>query len=313
MSEPNLSCSFTFGMGCGASKAEVKPFIQDLDSGHSAPADEQAAEALALHILELLLEESRKTQVKLPVQKHSKRMKSGGRGFSLPFLRALGRFYEARDAIALEMGDICKSATLEENVCTLTASTGLSLIESCVLLAKRKGLDASALFAPATTFFSYSWTGSPLADVVAAVQRGVGRLGKGGSGRGGKPRFVWLDMLCASQNLLAGKYEDEARHPKGTPGYAARKEDTDDLFDGALDACGELIFYLAPLVDEWDAPPHPPLRADRAAPPLPRRRKGPRATTRAGCRCELATTLSKPGTKLIVELRPDDMTVLQRC
>ena len=95
-------------MGCNASKSTGKPFIQDLDSGHSAPVDEQAAEALALHILELLLEESRKTQVKLPVQKHSERMKSGSRGFSIPFLRALGRFYEARDATTLEMGDICK-------------------------------------------------------------------------------------------------------------------------------------------------------------------------------------------------------------
>ena len=118
-------------------------------------------------------------------------------------------------------------------------------------------------------------------------------------------------MLCASQNLLAGKYEDEARHPKGTPGYAARKEDTDDLFDGALDACGELIFYLAPLVDEWDAPPHPMLRADRAAPPMPWRRKGPRATTRAWCLFELASKLAKGG-RLIVELRPADRDVLRR-
>ena len=31
-------------------------------------------------------------------------------------------------------------------------------------------------------------------------------------------------MLCASQNLLAGKYD-------------GCKEDTDNLFDGALDAC----------------------------------------------------------------------------
>ena len=34
-----------------------------------------------------------------------------------------------------------------------------------MLLARREGLDASALFGVASTFFSYSWTGSPLADV----------------------------------------------------------------------------------------------------------------------------------------------------
>ena len=42
-------------------------------------------------------------------------------------------------------------------------------------------------------------------------------------------------MLCASQNLLDGRYEDADAHPKGTDGYAARKEDTDTLFDGALE------------------------------------------------------------------------------
>ena len=36
-----------------------------------------------------------------------------------------------------------------------------------------------------------------------------------------KRRYVWIDMLCASQNLLAGKYEDAVRFPKGTPGHAA--------------------------------------------------------------------------------------------
>ena len=120
-------------------------------------------------------------------------------------------------------------------------------------------------------------------------------------------------MLCASQNLLAGVYEDAARFPKGMEGHAARKEDTDALFDGALDACGEIVFYLAPLVEEWLAPDHPKLRADRGEPPRPWLRKGPRATTRAWCLFELASKLSKPGTKLIVELRPDDMTVLQAC
>jgi hypothetical protein len=59
-------------------------------------------------------------------------------------------------------------------------------------------------------------------------------------------------MLCASQNLLAGKYEDVEAFPRGSAGHAARKEDTDNLFDGALESCDELIFYLSPLVDEWE-------------------------------------------------------------
>ena len=58
----------------------------------------------------------------------------------------------------------------------------------------------------------------------------------------------------------------------------------DNLFDGALDATAEIIFYLAPLIDPWDAPPHPFLRADRGDPPGGWRRKGPRATSRAWVR-----------------------------
>merc|ERR1712034_57509 len=104
------------------------------------------------------------------------------------------------------MGEVCKGESLAVSVCRLTASTGLSLVESCIRLARREGLDTSALFGPPSTFFSYSWTGTTLADVCASGERAVHRLEAGGGAR----RFLWLDMLCASQNLLAGKYEDPA-------------------------------------------------------------------------------------------------------
>ena len=56
----------------------------------------------------------------------------------------------------------------------------------------------------ATTFFSYSWNGTLLADLGAAADRALVQLGSADA-EAAPPRFLWLDMLCASQNLLAGK------------------------------------------------------------------------------------------------------------
>ena len=57
-------------------------------------------------------------------------------------------------------------------------------------------------------------------------------------GGGGAParRYVWVDMFCASQNLLAGVYKDASLTDKASEAYRARKEDTDSIFDGAIDA-----------------------------------------------------------------------------
>ena len=70
-------------------------------------------------------------------------------------------------------------------------------------------------------------------------------------------------MFCASQNLLAGTFhpEDFAR---GTAERAARKEDTDNIFHGAVAAVDELFLYCSPLADKWLAPPHPFLDPSRA-------------------------------------------------
>ena len=58
----------------------------------------------------------------------------------------------------------------------------------------------------------------------------------------GRRRYVWVDMFCASQNLLAGVYRDPAVTKQADPaGYAARKEDTDRIFDDALDAVDEIL------------------------------------------------------------------------
>ena len=265
-------------------------------------------EALADWLLERLLAAA-PNEVALPVRAHRARLRSGARGFSVAFLRALHRFLRRHGADELHMDALCKQPGLPVSVCRLTASTGLSLVESCALLAEAERLDASALFGDATSFFSYSWTGTRVDAMVAAAERGIAQLDDAAAA---PPRFLWLDMLCASQNLLAvrrrsrcaglarpplaashlrpprprptcaaqGKYKDE-RFAKGSAEYAARKEDTDSIFDDALNTTREIIFYLAPLVGEWPAPDHPPLRADRAPPPPGWMRSGPVAITRA--------------------------------
>ena len=122
--------------------------------------------------------------------------------------------------------------------------------------------------------------------------------------------FVWIDMFCASQNLLGGVYRDDANHPKGSPGYKARKEDTDHIFDDALDAVSVVIFYLSPLEGEWQAPPHAYLADDRGEPLAGWIRHGPNAVTRAWCLFELATALAA-GKRLLVELAPADRARLR--
>ena len=120
-------------------------------------------------------------------------------------------------------------------------------------------------------------------------------------------RYVWVDMFAASQNLLAGVFRDEAVTKASDPaGYLARKEDTDRLFDGALEAVGEIFFYASPLLDECDAPNHPWLSPEQKG-SQPSRRKGPAAITRAWCLFELVTALAKEH-KLHVALSPADQS-----
>ena len=55
---------------------------------------------------------------------------------------------------------------------------------------------------PAGAFFSYSWTGTTLGDMLQAVASALHRL----KAEGETMPFVWIDMFCASQTLLAGAF-----------------------------------------------------------------------------------------------------------
>ena len=122
--------------------------------------------------------------------------------------------------------------------------------------------------------------GSTLGDVLAALRRALPRLAAGGAAGGGR-QAVWVDMFCASQNLLAGAYRDPAITKESDPaGYAARKEDTDRVFDDAFEPVREVILYASPLCAARDSTP----RAPAALPPrpAPAREASTRAPTRAG-------------------------------
>jgi tetratricopeptide (TPR) repeat protein len=266
--------------------------------------DDPGARELGVSILEELLASAHRP-VPRPVLAHSQRVPSGERGVSLMCLQAIRAFYEQRDGLGKMMADICKEEGFSANVCALTASTGLSLAESV----SRHESDTSTLVGPATTFFSYSWTGTALGDMLASIERKVRAL----EATDGKTRYVWVDMFAASQNLLAGRFlpKDEAAcsalKREHFAEYAACKEDTDHIFDGALAAVDELLLYCSPLTGKWLAPKHAFLLPDRGdEPPVGWTRTGPGAMTRAWCMFELASALAR-GCSLHVVLSPSDV------
>ena len=172
---------------------------------------------------------------------------------------------------------VCKKEGGAATVCAITRSTGLSLAESFEIACVTAEADVSLFLGPATTFFSYSWTGTKLADMLYAIIRRVEALEK----EDGRRRYVWIDMFCASQTLLAGVFlpsdpkERDALKASNPIEYGRRKEQTDKLFDGAIDSVNEIFFYCSPLADEWLAPPHPFLLPDRGEPPGDWMRRGP--------------------------------------
>ena len=219
---------------------------QDLDSpdGPIPPLPQR----LFVSILEALLA-APGPPAALPVVAHAERLPSGKRGLSLPALRAIRDFYASRGALGKVMANVCKEEGFEASVCNLTASTGLSLAESAALVvasssgggaAVAAAGDVSALVGDATSFFSYSWTGTTLGDMLAAIERKVEAL----EAADGVRRFVWVDMFAASQNLLAGRYlpksgaERDKLKRRNPEAYRARKEDTDTIFESAIDAVG---------------------------------------------------------------------------
>ena len=285
-------------MGCSSSKAADRAAQRCLGAARrclfasTLPRESERA---------VLLLEALRTATErplLPVRSHSDRLPSGARGVSRDFVRGARCFFGNVGLLDKVMGDVCKEAGSETSVCALTLSTGLSLAESIVLCAESRKEDAASLVGEAETFFSYSWTGTKLGDMLGAVDRELERL----EAADGRKRYVWVDMFCASQNLLAGHYfasdaekaELKAKAPAGAhPAYLARKEDTDNIFGDALASVKELLLYMSPLTGEWDAPPHPYLFAERGEPPEMWTRSGPGSITRAWCIFEMGKCLQK--------------------
>jgi len=237
----------------------------------------------------------------VPVRPHARRLPSGRRGTTRTMLRAIRRFYRARGALGMLMKDLIKKKGFKWSVCALTRSTGLSLIESLALTAEARGEVADALIGLATTFFSYSWEGTKLGDMLDAIERRLAEL----EAADGVTRYVWIDIFAASQTLLAGEF-DAGRYPRGSEEHTARKEDTDHVFADAMAAIGELLLYCSPLTAEWPAPNQPFLLPERGAPPAGWLRRGPGAMTRAWCMFELVKALAK-GATLHVVLAPADV------
>ena len=187
------------------------------------PEDDHALVAYAVSLLEKL--HAAIEAPVLPIKAHSERLNSGERGISLAMLRALHAFYDARGALDKVMGDVCKEEGFAASIVALTRSTGLSLAESLVHVA---GGDerVGKLVGPATTFFSYSWTGTVLRDQLWAVETKLTEL----EAKDGARRFCWVDMYAASQNLLAGTFRDAAVTKERTRGYGrARRTPTTSL------------------------------------------------------------------------------------
>jgi len=239
----------------------------------------------------------------MPIRTHAERLPSGERGVSLEFLRAIRTFYTELGAIDKPMEDVCMEEGSSSSACALTRSTGLSLAESVVLEAERRGQSALPLVGHTTTFFSYSWKGTRLGDMLAAIERKVESLER----EDGRTRYVFIDIYCASQNLLAGAFHSPHVTKEADPhGYAERHEDIGGVMDGAMAAADEMLFYCSPLTEAWEAPRDPFLLPERGEPPEQWTRRGPCAVTRAWCVFEMARAIAKQYT-LHVVLSPADV------
>ena len=174
----------------------------------------------------------------------------------------------------------------------------------------------------ATSFFSYCWVGTVLRDMLDAIEKILAALEADG-----KRRYVWIDIFCASQNLLQGVIKD--------PAMSSAEVGIED----AISTVGELLFYMEPLAGEWAAPPHPFLLAGQGDPQegwvLPGLRhtssrsratttwEPPRCTvsaagpdranpfSRAWCIFELAKALAK-GCTLHMLLSPESVRLFER-
>ena len=275
-------------MGCGASK---KNSVAPADPRSAkAKVKGTAAEKLAIRLLEMLA--TKQERVTLPILKTSQRRRSGLRGLSRTALYGARDFYAKQGALDKVMQDIVNESGFAFSACELTKSTGLSLAESLVLAAgEGDGIDE--LVGEATSFLSYCWQGTTLRDMLDAIEKILAALEADG-----KRRYVWIDILCASQNLLQGVIKD--------PAMSSAEVGIED----AISTVGELLFYMEPLAGEWAAPPHPFLLAEQGEPEAGWVRSGPAALTRAWCIFELAKALAK-GCRLRVLLSPASVKLFE--
>ena len=261
----------------------AQKYVQRGEHAVRAPAVKAASpEELTSRVLDSLAASSKRVSV--PVLSQAERRGPGRRGLSRAALRGFRMFFERHNALDKAMAEVCNG--LAVSACELTKSTGLSLAETLVLVAGGgKGIEQ--VVGDATSFFSYSWTGTKLRDLLDAMERALKKLEADG-----RPRFVWIDIFCASQNLLSGvmKFPGATTVSDATRAEILRAEVG---IEEAIQAANEILFYFEPLAGEWTAPPHPFLLAEQGEPREGWVRRGPAALTRAWCIYELAKSFTK--------------------
>ena len=286
------------------------------NSASSQLTPEQQDEAALLSILEsLLLRSAGGRAAPLPVVAHSERIPSSARAVSLPFLRAMRLFLERHGGADRSVAEVCSEG--DASICALTASTGLSLAESVAMASARDEVAAARRHVgEASGYFSYSWTGATLGELLEAIDETVDSLQE----VDGVERRVWIDLFSASQNLLAGAYQGPKVAAAAEREWLhARRQESSQVFEQALASANEFYFCASPLVGRWEAPRHAFIdgrnpscddghflvglggpsglggsgtqdggRFPRRFDPMPQwHRHGPMATTRAWCLCEL--------------------------
>ena len=173
-------------MGCCASKGDAAVAPLDAVAVALPPltAKQQQLQELTVRLLEALA--ATRERVALPVLPTEQRLTSGQRGISRIGLAGLRAFFERVGAMDKVMQDVVNEAGFNESACELCKSTGLSLAETLVREADgAAGFDG--VIGPATSFFSYSWTGTKLRDMLDAIERTLATLEQDGT-----PRFVWV-------------------------------------------------------------------------------------------------------------------------
>jgi len=159
------------------------------------PTAQAAAQVHTVRLLESLA--AKEERVDRPVLSNAKRLRSGQRGMTRALLFGVKAFFEQHNAFDKTMQDILNAPGFPCSACELTKSMGPSLTETLVREAYREageGEGIEELVGEATCFFSNSWTGTKLRDLLAAIERVLAKLKAADS----KRRYVWVDMVIWS-------------------------------------------------------------------------------------------------------------------